>query len=258
MKFLYTLFANWFASINKYFYHYKKFGKGGIYLLQKIKNPSKELIQFSIKGLDHPLYLRNHSSDLPTFYQIFSFKQYRLKNKIQPRFIIDCGANVGYSSIYFSSVYPDATIIAVEPEISNFEMLVKNTASYKNIKCIQKGIWNKSTNLEIVDNGGGYWNFRTKEVAHKNNNTIKAISIDDIVTLYNIDSIDLLKIDIEGAEKELFEANYEHWLPLTKVMIVELHDRLKKGCSKSVFSAVVNYDFVLGHKGENLIFNFSH
>ena len=71
---------------------------------------------------------------------------------------------------------------------------------------------------------------------------------------YGITVLDLVKIDIEGAEKELFENGYEKWLPKTRVLVVELHDRMKPGCSKSVFSAICQYDFSFSHKGENLIF----
>ena len=54
-------------------------------------------------------------------------------------------------------------------------------------------------------------------------------------------SIDILKIDIEGAEKELFMDNYKTWLGKTKVIVIELHDRLDKEISGIFFKAVNNY-----------------
>ena len=68
------------------------------------------------------------------------------------------------------------------------------------------------------------------------------------------DHIDILKLDVEGAEKEIFSSNYEDWLPKTKVLIIELHDRMRKGCSKVVFSAISEYNFSLDISGENLVF----
>ena len=98
----------------------------------------------------------------------------------------------------------------------------------------------------------------TKEVSQENleksSSLIPTISISKIMKDNNITVIDLLKIDIEGAEKELFESSFESWLPNTRVLVVELHDRMKPGCSKSVFSAICKYDFSFSHKGENLIF----
>ena len=71
---------------------------------------------------------------------------------------------------------------------------------------------------------------------------------------FNMPHIDVLKLDIEGSEKEVFEENFEKWLPLTKVLIIELHDEMKKGCSRAVFNAMNKFDFSFDTKGENIIF----
>jgi FkbM family methyltransferase len=115
------------------------------------------------------------------------------------------------------------------------------------------GIWNRNTYLEILDNGYGNWGFMTNEVDHSTDKTISAISIDQIMKDYDIEQIDICKINIEGSEKDLFEKNYEQWVPKTKAIIIELHDRMKEGCSKSFFKAMVNYDFDLSQKGSYLV-----
>ena len=66
--------------------------------------------------------------------------------------------------------------------------------------------------------------------------------------------IDILKLDIEGSEKEVFSAGFENWMPKTKVIIIELHDAMKPGCSRAVFAAVNKYNFSFNIKGENIIF----
>ena len=66
--------------------------------------------------------------------------------------------------------------------------------------------------------------------------------------------IDILKIDIEGSEKEVFQHGYADWLPKIKVLIIELHDRMVPGASAAVFSAINQYDFSVDIKGENLVF----
>jgi hypothetical protein len=85
-------------------------------------------------------------------------------------------------------------------------------------------------------------------------NSISAISIATIMQEQEWEHIDLLKIDIEGSEKEVFESNYENWLPSTKSIVIELHDQMKKGCSRSVFAAISKYNFSFSFSDENLVF----
>ena len=61
-------------------------------------------------------------------------------------------------------------------------------------------------------------------------------------------------LDIEGSEKEVFSTDFENWLPKTKVIVIELHDAMKTGCSRAVFAAVNKYNFSFNFKGENIIF----
>lgn len=96
--------------------------------------------------------------------------------------------------------------------------------------------------------GLGKWGFIVEEVDYKNEHTVSAISIIDIMKKFNLDHIAILKVDIEGSEKELFESNIEEWLPKTKVIIIELHDRMKSGTSMSFFKALYNYDYSLSFK----------
>lgn len=93
----------------------------------------------------------------------------------------------------------------------------------------------------------------TEEVNSSDEYDIKAITITEILRQFNYNQIDILKIDIEGAEKELFSENYKDWLGKVDVLIIELHDRMKKGCSDSFYSAVKQYDFNKTEKGENII-----
>jgi FkbM family methyltransferase len=248
-------------TLRSYRYHYKLYGKSGITLLNKIRNGAKgELIEMQLDGIAHPFYLRNQTSDLPTFNQIFFRKEYDIHQApiANPSVIIDCGSNIGLAAIYFANKYPNAKIYSIEPEGSNFEMLKKNTEKYPNITPIHAAIWNKSGRLQIGDSGQGNWGFYTKEFTEGQTGDTTlgfadAISLNDIVEKFNITKIDLLKVDIEGAEKELFQDNYEKWLAMTKVLVIELHDHMKDGTSKSFFNAVSAYNYALYISGENLV-----
>ena len=255
VKIIFVYVRKCISNINLYIYHYQKFGSGGVYLLRKSKTRSDAILQFPVKGLQHPLYLRNNTSDIDVFYQVFGFKQYLLKKKIDPTVIIDCGAHVGYSAVYFASTFPNATVIAIEPDRQNFELLLKNTAYYQNVKCLNAGVWKHAAELETIEYAGRGWATKTKaaEVVKKSN--VPGLGVSDILSKFELNKIDIIKIDIEGSEIELFEIGYyESWLNKTSILIIELHDRIRKGCSKSLFTAMSKFNFTLGNKGENLIF----
>ena len=238
--------------------HFKVLGfQGGLLLFKRyIKGFSN--FRILLPKYRFPIILRNNSTDTNVFYQVFLEKSYQIKTNFKPKVIIDCGANIGLASVFFKNRYPEATIIAIEPEESNFKMLKANTNTnmYHNIHCLKKGVWNKSANLIVNDNGYGNWGFTVDEVEYENSNTIAAISINEIMSKFNLQHIDILKIDIEGSEKELFLENFENWLSKTKILIIELHDGLNSGASKSFFSAISGYEFYMLRKNENLIFFF--
>jgi len=201
--------------------------------------------------LQHPAYFRQLGSDAKMFEQIFALREYDVPIPMQPKTIIDLGANVGFASVFFANRFPGATIFSVEPDESNFATAQKNLAPYKNVQLVKGAVWHKSQTINLVDKGFGVAAYMVEEGAGKHE--IKAYTIKEIMSLMGIDSIDILKMDVEGTEKELFEHGYEEWLPFTKVLLVETHDRYKAGTSHAVFNAVGKYDFSLELSGENLV-----
>lgn len=203
-----------------------------------------------------PFHLRLHTTDDETFYQVFVCTDYDIPElkKTNPQYIIDGGGNVGFASIYFAKEFPKSKIISVEPEPSNFVQLIKNTSSFHQIRAIQSALWKSNDSLNILDKGFGEYGFMI-EKSEGGNNSLRGISIDELMRQFSISTIDILKLDIEGSEKELFEEGFEKWLPRTKYIVIELHDRLRQGCSKAFFSAISKFDFYYaGRKGENLVF----
>ena len=221
-----------------------------LYIKVKIK-PSGVLNTSKYKG---PFYLRPHTTDYFTFDQVFLRNQYDIHFPFEIKNIIDAGANIGLASVYFSQRFVNSSIVAIEPSKENFAILSKNIASYPNVKPLLKGLWNKDVHLTIIDSGAIENSFMVQETVPDHPNSISAISIATIMQEQEWEYIDLLKIDIEGAEKEVFESNYDYWLPLTKSIVIELHDQMKKGCSKSVFAAISKYNFSFSISDENLVF----
>ena len=160
--------------------------------------------------------------------------------------------------IYFTGKYPDAKIIAVEPDSGNVGVLKQNVSGYKNISVKEAGIWSKKDTISLSDKYKiGNWGFVVEENEHAPDNAmrIETVSIADIMEEFNLKTIDLLKLDIETAEREVFSQNYMSWLPKTRVVVIELHDWMTKGCSKPFFTAVneafTHYTFQ--NAGENVL-----
>jgi len=232
------------------------FGLKGIIMFVEIVFGLSEKI--SIPDIKHPIIIRKDTTDKYVFRQIFIEKEYDIEFEDQPKLIIDAGANTGLASIFFANKYPEAIIIAIEPEYSNFKVLEGNTRKYKNIFCIQRALSNTADqSMEIVSEGLGEWGFITREIdsnTEENKKVVQSITVNEIFEKYDFNAIDIFKIDIEGAEKELFQNNYEEWLSITKNIIIEFHDRMKAGCRETFTNAIDKYDFSYFTKGENYIF----
>lgn len=194
-----------------------------------------------------PFFLRMPSSDAATFEQIFIKQEYDFDVKRTPKTIIDAGANIGLAAIYFSSKFPEAKIIAVEPEDSNFEILKKNVAPYGNIVPLRAALWHENAQINLMDPGLGKWGFMTQEqdgheqaygeVVHK----VQGMTVDSIMRQYGIEHIDILKVDIEGAEREIFQ-DPSAWIGETDALIIELHEHMKPGCHRSFYNGSNGFD----------------
>lgn len=229
-----------------------------IYRLTKLAGTlpfiGQHVLKWHMPGLPEPFYLRSATSDAQTFRQIFIYNEYEFSLVAPPRVIIDAGANIGLATLYFASLYPSARIIAIEPEPSNFALLQANVENYPNITAIQAAIWNKNEVLQLSDPGRGHWGFQimAKENASQDSQyDVQGMTLDDIMATYELDYIDYLKIDIEGAELEVFQ-DKPGWVSKVGVMVLELHDRDRPGCRESFFGNIDGFDHIR-ELGENVI-----
>ncbi len=219
---------------------------------RKVK--SGNLSNLQTDNLTHPFSLRNNPFDYATFEEVILKDAYDINLGFEPKYIIDGGGNIGLTACFLASKFPQATIVSIEPDPENYKMMQLNCNKYPNIQILQCGIWNKNINLKIENSNAGNNAFTVSETSEDTPGSIKAITILSVMEQFNFTHIDLLKLDIEGSEKEVFEAGFEQWLPKTKMLIIELHDNIKKRCSQSVFNAINRYDFSFCISGENVIF----
>jgi len=202
----------------------------------------------------HPIWLRATSSDLVTYRHIFALQEYGFPVTKAPRVIVDAGANIGLASLYFANRFPDARVIAVEPAAGNVPLLKKNAAPYPHIQVVDAALWKENTELDLVDPGMGFWAFRTVEHDARPSggrgakHSVNAMTVNALLDTCGVDFIDVFKIDIEGAEVELFE-HAASWLDRVGVIVIELHDRMRPGCSRTVFRATAGFE-VAWEQGE--------
>jgi FkbM family methyltransferase len=221
-------------------------------ILFKALTAKAALFEVRIPQARHPITLRSGSSDLATFEQLFIWEDYDLPVNEGVAFIIDAGANIGCATIYFANRFPNARIVAIEPDAENFRMLARNTSPYANVSLIQAGVWHKRAWLKIENPDDDKWTLRVGE-AESGDGAIAAVTITDILAEAAASRINLLKIDIEGAEREVFSTGYQQWLDKVDVLVIELHDRFKPGCAAAFYTAIAHYDFVETQKGEHAI-----
>lgn len=187
----------------------------------------------------------------------FNFSEDKNQNNYKTKLIIDCGANIGCSSLFLHKNHPQSFIISIEPEEKNFSLLKSNTKEIKKIRHINSAIscekhffgLKKSTDSRA---------HKVYDEKNQNQSQEKTFTINDILKEYPENKFDyfLIKIDIEGFEKKLFEKNTE-WIDKFKVIIIELHDWMMPynnqslNFQKTILSSKRYKDIIIS--GENLI-----
>jgi FkbM family methyltransferase len=226
-----------------------------IKLIKTQNSDKKELLPLKVRNFEYPIYVRSGTSDLSSFKQIFIKEEFKNLKKIDRKIetIIDAGSNCGHVSIYLSKLFPNAKIIAIEPDTSNCSVIRKNIKHYKNIKLLKGGVWHSDSNLKIFNPDTKNWSFRVEEVKESEGD-FKGYNLKTIMNKYNFKKIDILKMDIEGSEKNVFEKNYKYWLSKTKLGFVEVHERYARGVTKIINKRIKEYKFKTSQEGEKLFF----
>jgi FkbM family methyltransferase len=209
----------------------------------------------NLVGVQYPpffkktILMRTDIVDQQVYDEIFITKEYDVEID-DPRIIVDAGAHIGMSSLFFAERFPKAKVLAIEPEEHNFSLLVRNTEDTKNIYPINAGLWGHNAILSVQNPQTNSWGFRLKETEQAQG--IPTLTIDDIILSHNVRFLDILKIDIEGAEIEVFE-NSASWINNVRLIIIELHDSFRPGCTEALENSIKNYHFSKYRIGEKTV-----
>lgn len=213
----------------------------GVFKLFKLIKKSGGTEPLRVVGYPEVMWFRPGGSDVHLIKNIIYAEEYNINLRgMVPKNIIDVGANVGYTSVFFANTFPQANVLAFEPEDENFEMLQRNVAPYSNISAFKEGVWGRDAELVAAESSYDSWSFSLKESGEVDQKgKFKVVSVSNILNRISGD-IDILKIDIEGAEIEIFTPEHADWLKRVKVIVIELHDRKIKGCSEAFYKSLVD------------------
>ena len=177
-------------------------------------------------------------------------------NKIEVKLIIDLGANIGVETLRFTKMYPRAKIFSIEAVEENFKTLTKNTKNLPNVTSINAAIWDKNSKLRIIKRSESSQARYVREVRNSEKFHITGMPFNKILNSHSIKNICILKIDIEGAERKLFNKSCKKWLHFVKCIIMEAPDSDFPFTTQKILKLFIenNYNFNTYINGENLIF----
>ena len=234
-------------------------------------------IRVKIQNIERAFsYRRNSTGDKGVIDQIFVNGDYRISHWVQgrrliqhhrtqatarPSLIVDAGANIGASAVFFACKYENSLVFAIEPDKANWSLLSRNTVG---LNCIafHGAVGSEDGELLLVDPGRSDWGFMTtraqtppatslgKVTSLSPKSILKHPSVGDVRPL-------IFKIDIEGGEDDLFAGDTD-WMNEFPLLIIELHDWMLpfSGASRNLIRALARHDFDVLQRGENMfLFN---
>jgi FkbM family methyltransferase len=199
--------------------------KAGLNWFKKRKlkySSSGKVRHFNLNG--RKIFYKNGLELLYSLKEIFIEEIYKLDLNITEPYIIDCGANIGLSILYLKKQFPKASIIAFEPDETNFGLLKKNTEDFPGLILQQKAVW-KENNFVKFDASA---TLSSQIISNSDKNDTSSNEVESIRLKDFIDRpIDFLKIDIEGAEFEVLKDCADR-LDMVKFMFIEYHGRFNQ------------------------------
>ena len=171
-----------------------------------------------IPGLLHPIFIRPATADIESIIDNVFRKEYgRLPRGFSPATIVDAGAYIGDTSAYFLSRFPTCRLIALEPNVESHHLAEKNLAPYQT-RCslMQCALWNVEGTVYLEGEETGASVF-TQGVP------VGTTTVPRLFEAFGVDRIDLMKMDIEGAEVTVLEAGVGSWLSRIGVLLLETH-----------------------------------
>jgi len=192
-----------------------------IFLNIFLKNKEEHLIKFRFNSSEVKMFIKNEITDMAMLTEIFCFEAYEIRKNIDPKLIIDGGANKGSAAIYFGLKYPKAKIHCYEPNVELIPILKKNIEINKiNAEVFNEALSDREGDLffEINENHQ-YSKLSYKDTGLK----VKAVSLN---SKYVGKKIDILKLDVEGEEEKIISSINFDQLSINTIIQEVHYDRV--------------------------------
>ena len=189
-----------------------------MFQLEKINGMAEAKIVLNLRGLQYPITVRPRTDDLPSVINNVIREEYgQFDADYTPSVIVDAGAYIGDTSAYFLSRFPAARVIALEPNEESFTLALQNLKPYGDrVSLLQAALWTEVTTVRF----GGV---QTGAAIGLSGHEVATIDSASLMDKYGFNSIDLLKLDIEGAEYQVIPAGRGNWLEKVGTILLETH-----------------------------------
>jgi len=231
------------------------FFKSMTYVLNVIFKPEQRL-WVTLDG--ERILIRCNTPDLQTAHRCLTteFSEVLELADHQHQLVIDAGGHIGTAAIAFARSFPQSTVVCIEPHPDNFDIACANAEPYPNIIVLNAALTAEPGTVSLFDRGTGNWGYTILDKpldveAPKGIGEVKCVTVQQIIQEYEKTGIDILKLDVEGAEREILD-NSESWMPKCEILLAELHDRIVAGCIRSFIHSTEGRINV-SSKGEKLI-----
>jgi FkbM family methyltransferase len=167
--------------------------------------------------------LRPYTTDYDVMLETFMGQFHVEPVKARPRTIFDLGANIGLTMAHYAVLYPEAQILGVELDAGNFAMCQQNTAPYRD-RCtaLCGAVWKEDGEVSYGRRQGFEWGFAVGSAQEDEQVTAPAFSMDSLFERCGWSTVDFVKMDIEGAERDVLR-DAERWAPKVASIGVEVH-----------------------------------
>jgi FkbM family methyltransferase len=200
---------------------YEQFVK---FLFGKV-DPAAAQMQVRIQGLQHPLYVRPGTPDAVEIVHSGIREAYGMYlPEGEVKFVVDAGAYIGDTTAWYLSKFPQSRVVALEPTPETFAQLQANCTPYGDrVRMINGALWIHDGELDLVLDPKTPTGISVAEHKSGEGKMCSAFSLNTILEQSGAAEIDILKLDIEGAERELFSVNPDPWLSRTRYIAIEIH-----------------------------------
>ncbi len=181
----------------------------------------------------HTIYYLDKNMFYCLLFELYRQLEYNISLGTYDPLILDCGSNIGMSIRFFTELYPHATVVGFEPDPLTFSILEKNTSTLKNVELHNVALSDKEGYLQFFVNSQSHGslsqNLFTPSALHSDKTVqVKAELLSNHIKRLNR-KVNLLKVDVEGAEQEIFEDLYDTGtLTMVDNIICEFHFALRE------------------------------